>query len=230
MTTEEGRKHSPPYVSYKTFGNFINTLQPQVPSRIDRSIWGEMFSGSTGTQLMAAMRFLNLIDANSRPTARLRVLPSASGEHRAALLRQMTEEAYAFALKGTLDTQNASYAELADVFQNSYHMKSDVCRKCIKFFTEISKDAGISLSPQITKKRKVPRTNSGTKNTTKNVGTRTNENFSVPTKESKIPELHPWHQMLAEKFPHFDPAWNDEIKKNWFEAYFELLKFNPPAK
>jgi hypothetical protein len=34
--------------------------------------------------------------------------------------------------------------------------------------------------------------------------------------------------MLAEKFPHFDPAWNDEIKKNWFEAYFELLKFNPP--
>ena len=57
MTTEEGRKHSPPYVSYKTFGNFINTLQPQVPSRIDRSIWGEMFSGSTGTQLMAAMRF-----------------------------------------------------------------------------------------------------------------------------------------------------------------------------
>ena len=34
MTTEEGRKHSPPYVSYKTFGNFINTLQKQVPSRI----------------------------------------------------------------------------------------------------------------------------------------------------------------------------------------------------
>jgi hypothetical protein len=156
------------------------------------------------------------------------VLPSASGEHRAALLRQMTEEAYAFALKGTLDTQNASYAELADVFQNSYHMKNDVCRKCIKFFTEISKDAGVSLSPQITKKRKVPRTNSGTKNANKNVGTRTNENLVVPIKTTIIPELHPWHQMLAEKFPHFDPAWNDEIKKNWFEAYFELLKFNPP--
>jgi hypothetical protein len=50
----------------------------------------------------------------------------------------------------------------------------------------------------------------------------------VPIKATIIPELHPWHQMLAEKFPHFDPAWNDEIKKNWFEAYFELLKFNPP--
>ena len=138
---------------------------------------------------MSAMRFLNLIDGNARPTARLRVLPSASGEHRAALLRQVAEEAYAFVFKGTLDTQNATYAELEDVFQNTYNMKSVVCRKCIKFFTEISKDAGISLSPQITKKRKVPRTNSGTKNTNKKVGTRTNENFVVPIKESKIPEL-----------------------------------------
>jgi len=227
---EEGRKHSPPYVSYKTFGSFISQLQPQVPSRIDRSIWGEMFSGSTGTQLMSAMRFLNLIDGNARPTARLRVLPSASGEHRAALLRQVAEESYAFVLKGTLDTQNATYAELEDAFQNSYHMKSDVCRKCIKFFTEISKDAGIPLSPQITKKRKVPRTNSGTKNANKIVGTRTNDNLVVPIKESKIPELLPWHQMLADKFPHFDPAWNDDIKKKWFEAYFELFKINPHVK
>ena len=155
---------------------------------------------------------------------RLRVLPESTGEHRAALLRQVTEEAYAFVLKGTLDTQNATYAELADVFQNTYNMKSDVCRKCIKFFIEISKDAGISLSPQITKKRKVPRTNSGTKNANKKVGIRTNENFIVPIKETKIPGLLPWHQMLGDKFPHFDPAWNDEIKKKWFEAYFELLK------
>ena len=230
MTMEEGRKHSPPYVSYKTFGSFISQLQPQVPSRIDRSIWGEMFSGSTGTQLMSAMRFLNLIDGNARPTARLRVLPSASGEHRAALLRQVAEESYAFVLKGTLDTQNATYAELEDAFQNSYHMKSDVCRKCIKFFTEISKDAGIPLSPQITKKRKVPRTNSGIKNANKIVGTRTNNKLVVPIKESKIPELLPWHQMLADKFPHFDPAWNDDIKKKWFEAYFELFKINPHVK
>ena len=230
MTTEEGRKHSPPYVSYKTFENFMTKLQGQIPSRIDRSFWGEMFSGSTGTQLMSAMRFLNLIDVNSRPTARLRVLTEAKGEHRAALLRQIADEAYAFALKGTLDTQNATYAELEDVFQNTYRMKNDVCRKCIKFFTEFSKNAGISLSPQITKKRKMPRTNYGIKNANKKVGIRTTENLIIPIKEKEIPGLHPWHQMMGDKFPHFDPAWNDEIKKKWFEAYFELLKFNPQVK
>ena len=73
----------------------------------------------------------------------------------------------------------------------------------------------------------MPRANSGTKITAKKVGTRTNENFPVPFNENKMPELLPWHQMLAEKFPHFDPAWNDEIKKKWFEAYFELFKINP---
>jgi hypothetical protein len=227
MTIDEGRKHSPPYVSYKTFDNFMAKLQQHLPTRIDRSYWGEMFSGSTGTQLMSAMRFLNLVDANARPVPRLKLLVSTTrGEHRAALLRQIADDAYAFALKGSLDTQNATYAELEDVFKNTYRMKTDVCRKCIKFFTEFCKEANIPLSPQITKKHKMPRSISTSKSTIKRIGTRTNENYSVPFNGNKIQELLPWHQMLADKFPHFDPTWNDEIKKKWFEAYFELFKIN----
>lgn len=30
--------------------------------------------------------------------------------------------------------------------------------------------------------------------------------------------------MLLEKFPSFDPAWNDDLKLKWFEAFDELLK------
>ena len=59
MTSEKGRKHLPPYVSYRTFYNFIERLQQHMPSRIDRSYWGELLSGSNGTQLMAALRFLS---------------------------------------------------------------------------------------------------------------------------------------------------------------------------
>ena len=67
MTIEKGRKHLPPYVSYRTFHNFIERLQQHMPSRIDRCYWGELLSGSNGTQLMAALRFLNLIDVNGKP-------------------------------------------------------------------------------------------------------------------------------------------------------------------
>ena len=73
MTADERRKHSPPYVSYKTFKHFIAKLQQRFPARIDRSYWGEMFSGSTGTQLILALRFLNLMDDNARPMPSLKV-------------------------------------------------------------------------------------------------------------------------------------------------------------
>ena len=80
MVTERGRKRLPPYISYRTFHNFVERLQQQLPARIDRSYWGDMLSGSTGTQLMAALRFLDLIDENGRPTDRLK--PLVNGQRR----------------------------------------------------------------------------------------------------------------------------------------------------
>jgi len=142
-------------------------------------------------------------------------------------MRQVADEAYAFVFKSSLDLQNATYAELEEIFKNTYRVKSDVCRKCLKFFTEFSKDAGIPLSPQITKKRKMPRAGLVPKSHTKKDSAKTDENSVVPYSKNKMPELLPWHQMLVDKFPHFDPTWNDEIKKKWFEAFFELFKINP---
>jgi hypothetical protein len=168
MTLNKGRKKSPPYVTYKTFEHFLGRLEQQLPVRIDRSYWGEMFSGSTGMKLMLALRFLNLIDSNARPMPRLKILVSGiTGEHRAVMLRQVAEEAYPFVFRGKLDIQNTSYAELEEVFQNTYHMKISVCRKCIKFFVEFSKDAVIPLAPQITKKRKISHADHIIKNTNK---------------------------------------------------------------
>src|SRR4030042_409993 len=99
MTNEKGRKHLPPYVSYRTFRNFVDRLQQRLPSRIDRSYWGDILSGSTGTQLMSALRFLGLIDPNGKPTDALKPLVTAKGEPRAQLLRNVTTHAYSFVLK-----------------------------------------------------------------------------------------------------------------------------------
>lgn len=168
----KSKKHFPPYVSYKTFKHFIAKLRQDFPTRIDRAYWGEMYSGSTGTQLMLALRFLNLMDDNTRPLPRLKLLSSVLNENRATLLRQVAEEAYAFVLKETLDTQNATYAELEDIFQDTYNMKSEVCRKCIKFFVEFSKDAGIPLSQYVTHKWKTQPGSVDIKRATKKVCTR----------------------------------------------------------
>ena len=157
MTEDRGRKSLPPYVSYRTFRNFIDALQLGIPSRIDRSYWGERYSGSSGTQLMTALRFLGLIDSNGMPTTRLRQLVSAKGIQRSDILKQIAYNAYDFISAKLLDPQLATYAQLEEAFYNTYQVTGDVGRKCIKFFISLEGDAGIALSPFILKRSRTSR-------------------------------------------------------------------------
>jgi hypothetical protein len=223
VTNEKGRKHLPPYVSYRTFHNFIDRLQQRLPSRIDRSYWGDLLSGSTGTQLMAALRFLRLIDANGKPTEHLKPLVIARGEPRAQFLRDVATRAYDFVLDSSLDIESATYAQLEEVFHNTFQITDDVSRKCVKFFIALSDDAGLKISPFITRRTRSVRANTGTKTTTKKGVARTKRNLLIPQEVDEIPN-NSWHNKLLEKFPIFDPSWNDEIKTKWFDAFDELLK------
>jgi hypothetical protein len=224
LTNEKGRKHLPPYVSYRTFRNFIDRLQQRLPSRIDRSYWGDILSGSTGTQLMAALRFLDLIDANGKPTDQLKPLVLARGEPRAQLLRNVTSQAYAFVLKSSLDIESATYSQLEEVFHDTFQLADDVSRKCVKFFIALSGDAGLLLSPFIIKRTRSVHTATGPKTMAKKGAGRTKRNGLVPQDLDDIPNNSSWHGKLLDKFPSFDPSWNDDIKTKWFAAFDELLK------
>ncbi|MFH1648038.1 MAG: DUF5343 domain-containing protein [Chloroflexota bacterium] len=225
MTTGKGHKHLPPYVSYRTFHNFIDRLQQRMPSRIDRSYWGEMLSGSTGTQLMAALRFLGLIDANGKPAERLSALAAARGEPRAALLREVISSAFGFVLNGSLDLESATYSQLEEVFHLTFQLTHDVNRKCVKFFTALAGDAGMTLSPFITRRtRSAPRTGSGTRDGAGKAGFRTKRNAVVPQAAEELPNDTSWNSLLLAKFPSFDPSWSDEVKLKWFAAFDELQK------
>jgi hypothetical protein len=220
MVTDKSRKHLPPYISYRTFRNFVDGLQQRMPSRIDRSYWGDMLSGSTGTQLMAALRFLGLVDANSKPTARLKALVPAKGEQRAELLREIASEGFSFVLQSSLDSQNATYAQLDELFNSTFQVAGDVRRKCIKFFIELASDAKIPLSPFMTRRTRPVHIKTGTKTAVK----RTGRNQIVPPNLEEVPDQVSWTRTLLTKFPTFDPTWSDEVKLKWFAAFDELLK------
>ena len=224
MANEKGRKHLPPYVSYRTFRNFIDHLQQRLPSRIDRSYWGDLLSGSTGTQLMAALRFLKLIDANGNPTEQLKPLVTAKGEPRAQLLRNVATQAYDFVLDSSLDIESATYAQLEEVFHDAFQLTDDVSRKCVKFFIALSGDAGLPISPFIIRRTRSVRAAAGVKTLPKKGVGRTKRNALMPQAVDEIPNNNSWHNKLLDKFPSFDPAWNDDIKAKWFDAFDELLK------
>jgi hypothetical protein len=224
VTTEKGRKHLPPYVSYRTFYNFMERLQQRIPSRIDRSYWGDILSGSNGTQLMAAMRFLDLIDVNGKPTKKLEPLVSAKSESRKRFLHDVTYDAFDFVCQGSLDLESATYSQLQEVFHNTFQLTDDVSRKCVKFFIAIANDAGINLSPFITKRTRSTYSTTGLKTASKKAGIRTKRNALVPQDRDEIPNSSSWHGMLLSKFPNFEPSWSDELKMKWFAAFDELLK------
>ena len=75
MIMEEAWRQIPPCISYQDFSNFIVKLRQHLPTRVDRS-WERCFPLVTGSRLISAMRFLNLIDLDARPTFRLKLSQS----------------------------------------------------------------------------------------------------------------------------------------------------------
>jgi len=227
MVTDKSRKRLPPYVSYRTFLNFIGRLQQGIPARIDRSYWGDKWSGSTGTQLMAALRFLGLVDNDGVPTSRLRQLVSARGAQRMELLKQITSEAFGFLFQESFDLQTATYAQLEEALHDKYELTGNIARKCINFYIRLANDAGIPLAPFVIKKSKTVRATAGTKKTLKKglLGTtRTKNNLAIQQIVGEIPNRISWDEIIMKKFPTFDPNWSDEVKLKWFDALDELLK------
>src|SRR5271165_3333960 len=147
---------TPPYTSYRTFKTFIEDLREQgVPSRIDRSVLTR-FSGVVGTQLTHALRFLQLIDDQGRPTERLKELVHAEGAGRwpetvLALMRQ--EYAPIFAI----DLETATPSHFNEAFRKAFPAADAVVQKCVTFFLYAANDAGVKISGRVLKGRK-PRT------------------------------------------------------------------------
>lgn len=224
MNTDSLRKHLPPYVSYRTFRNFLDGLQQGIPARIDRSYWGDRWSGSTGSQLVVALRFLGLVDGNGVPTNRLKQLVLARDIQRTEILRQMATEAFAFILQSSLDPQTATYSQIEELLHDTYQVTPDVSRKCIKFFVGLASDAEITLSPFIIKKSRVRTTSMGTRRTSSKGVVRTKVDSSVLKNGPEMPVQGSLDKILLSKFPAFDPNWTDEVKMKWFDAFDTLLR------
>lgn len=218
-----GKKQLPPYVSYRTFWNFLDGLQQSIPARIDRSYWGERLSGSTGTQLVSALRFLDLIDENGFPTSRLRQIVSNKGAQRAEIIKQTVHSAYSFLFQDTVNLESATYAQIEEAFHDNFQIANDVTRKCIKFFIGIASDGGIKVSTFVTQKTRT----SHTSGTIPKTSRKPIDNISR-TKIPQAPENNSggisMDRLLVDKFPSFDPSWPDDIKSKWFAAFDELLK------
>ncbi|MBC7929759.1 MAG: DUF5343 domain-containing protein [Rubrivivax sp.] len=139
----------PPYISYKTLKNFLNsfTTPESIPSDIDRSVLPSSMSGGNQVGVISTLKFLGLITETGQPTQSFFKYVSSSGDERKAVLREVLTEGYAFLLTG-VDIERATTKGVIEKFKE-VGVSGDTIRKAILFFQFAAKDAELKISSHI---------------------------------------------------------------------------------
>lgn len=222
---KQGAIAVPPYLSYKTFVGFINSLKVGIPTRIDRSVLSSM-SGGVQAQLMAALRYLGLVSQHGVTTDRLAAFVNSEGAERERVFAALLKEAYPFLFNG-FDLQRGTTGELEEVFRK-VGASGDTIRKCVAFFLAAAKAASIPVSPHIKTagiSRGPGRSKKGTNGgSAKPLVEQDEEQEKDPPTAPAMPPMASWQQLLLAKFPSLDPAWAPEVQTKWFESFDRLMK------
>ncbi|MQG37731.1 MAG: hypothetical protein FI719_05215 [SAR202 cluster bacterium] len=230
MTPQEQTPAIPPYVPYRTFQTFLEfLLEEGIPGRIDKTVWGPRFSGSSGTQLMTALKVLKLVDSEAHPDDKLDRLVHAEGEDRRTLLRNILEGFYTPVFE--LDLSRASKGQFRDAFRR-FGTKEGVLTKCEAFFIRAAQAAGIKLSQRILAGRHGSGRlrNSGTSARpraliSQPVSSAKNERVvdAEPASQELSTQLELADRILA-KYPDFDPTWDPSVQARWLEGMTRLYE------
>ena len=230
MTLQEQTPTIPPYVPYRTFQTFLEFLLDEgMPDRIDKSVWGQRFSGSSGTQLMTALKVLLLVDSEGHPSGELERLVHAEGDERRALLHRILERFYTPVFE--LDLSRASKGQFHEAFR-SFGTKEGVLTKCEAFFIRAAQAAGIELSRRILTgrhgaNRARPSAATGRPRSPTVQAVATDTKITPVQPESVIPaqaaRLELADRILA-KYPDFDPSWDPSVQAKWLEGMTRLYE------
>jgi hypothetical protein len=230
MTPDVAPKSAiPPYVPYRTFKNFIDSLKVGMPGRIDRSILGSM-SGALQSQLTASLRYLGLISDKGLPTESLTKYVTSEGIERQRTLREIVSRGYSFLLANqTMDLTRATTRQIEEEFVR-IGAGGQTVRKCIAFFMAICKEAEIPLSPHL----KPFQGSSARTVRTRRASPINSANGGGDYETAEVPQPDEgnmsWAQLLLSKFPSFDPSWPDDVKAKWFDAFDKLMKHGQKAQ
>lgn len=227
--TNGNTKLLPPYVAFISLMNFVDGLKRGIPGQIDRSLMKTM-SGSMQTQMMSALKYLQLVDDAGFVKDSLTRLVNSEGAERTNILRELLTASYPF-LFGGFDLSKATSNQFRQKFTEA-GASGDTVRKCIGFFLSAAKEANVEVSPYIAE---TVRQQSETK--PRKPATKPAVKTQRPANNSESVHEHPakeatqlsWEQMLLAKFPSFDPAWPDEVKKEWFTAFNRMMMIGKPA-
>jgi hypothetical protein len=148
MAVDE-KKQAAVYVSWTTFSNELARLsRGLLPNRIDKSVFPGQSWGVIN-QLLAAFKFLGLIDDDGKPTESLKALAVSDPKKRDEVLSLIIRERYADLF--ALDLTKATPDELGQKISAVYGATGDTRDKAARFFLAALAHLRIPVSPFLTK-------------------------------------------------------------------------------
>lgn len=149
------RKYPAAYLPYSTLITGLDHLKAvSIPNRIENSTFPSM-SSQNQSQMLSALRFFRLVDANGIPQAALTPLVNNT-EERNALLKVLIEEHYPDIVK--LDLAKMTPSQLDEAFDNEhYNVSGETKKKAKTFLLKAAQAAGFKVHPllvKITRNRK----------------------------------------------------------------------------
>lgn len=233
MTEERETIAAPPYVAWKTFLGFLDWLaEVGVPSRLDRSFWGQKLSGAYGAQVIAALKYFDLLDAENRPQPDLEVLVTHP-EQRKEALHRLIQKKYSDVLDD-LDLERATAGELVERFRQ-YPISGETFNKALNFFVQATQYAGIPTSQHITKRaRGAAKAGSGSgkpRRRGRPPKAKSAEGTAQPH-VSTVEQLgmHPSIEALLRDLNRIGASWTQPERDRWLSTFTTMLDYVYPVK
>jgi hypothetical protein len=219
---------APPYVAFKSLINFLEWLKEGgIPTRLDRSFWGARLSGAYGAQVMSALHFLGLIEADNRPKPELELVVEDL-EQRKKIIRKRLMESYAEVLEN-INLEKATLGELQEQFK-VYSVSGETFRKAVVFFIHAAQYSGIPLSSHITKRIRTVKSNGTKKRGRKTAiqeGSQQARQRPVLLQEY---DLHASILALLTDLAKIAPHWTQEARDKWLNTFTTNLDYAYPVK
>lgn len=138
----------PPYLPFKTFQSAVQNLRTHgLPSKLDRTAWNTQ-SGGIQKQIIAALKFLGLIDDSETTQPSLKRLvdvPENSGEEK-AVISSLLKEHYPNLFN--LDLKAATLGQIQEAIE-SMGVTGATRDRAARFFMKAAHFSGIELSSRL---------------------------------------------------------------------------------
>jgi hypothetical protein len=156
MAETQEKKQPTPYIPWRTFTSFLSNMHGNVPIQIDTSVL-KTFSGTARSQLLSALKFLELIEVDGTAKDSLKALADAynTPEWKRALASFM-EIAYR-RITGDLDIRAATPAMLRDRFKTFGGVEGGTVEMAVRFYLSGLKEAEVPFSSHLDFKQRAPR-------------------------------------------------------------------------